>query len=96
MPTYISLVNFTDQGIRNVKKSPDRQSRFTEHAQQAGSTVHAIYMTLDGYAAAIILDLPDDEAAARSLLALGCMGNVRTHTMKAFPRAQFEQLVQSL
>jgi uncharacterized protein with GYD domain len=38
MATYILLVNFTDQGIRNAKDSPKRADTFKEMAKKAGLT----------------------------------------------------------
>jgi uncharacterized protein with GYD domain len=96
MPTYVSLITFTDQGIRNVKESPNRQRRYAEMLEQAGGRLHEIYMTLGAYDAVAVFEAPDDETAARSLLILGSLGNVRSQTMKAFPRSEFEKLVQSL
>ena len=32
MPTYVSLLNFTDQGIRNVKDTLERADRAAELA----------------------------------------------------------------
>ena len=39
MATYISLLNFTDQGIRNIKESPDRYTAFKTMAEKIGNGV---------------------------------------------------------
>jgi len=39
MATYIVLANFTEQGIRNVKDSPQRSDAFMEMAKKTGATV---------------------------------------------------------
>jgi uncharacterized protein with GYD domain len=95
MPTYISLIKWTDQGIRNVKGAPDRQRQVMQRVEQAGGKL-TIYVTMGEYDAVSILEAPDDQAAMRSLLALGAQGNVRTTTLKAFSREEFEQVVGSL
>ncbi len=44
MATYISLISFTDQGIRNIKQSPERAQAFRDMVEKAGATVKAIYL----------------------------------------------------
>ena len=95
MPTYISLIKWTDQGIRNVKGTPDRQRQVMQRAEQAGGKL-TIYMTMGEYDAVAIVEAPDDQAAMRGLVALGAEGNVRTTTLKAFSQEEFEQVVRSL
>jgi len=87
MPTYVSLLNYTDQGIRNAKASPERQlgGRFIGH-----------YLTMGPYDYVLVWEAPDDEAAARFMLTVGSSGNVRTLTLKAFPQEQFQGILQSL
>ncbi len=36
MPTYISLMNYTEQGLRNVKKSPSRLDAARKAAEDLG------------------------------------------------------------
>ena len=43
-----------------------------------------------------ILELPNDEAAARMALTVGSGGNVRTTTLKAFDEVTCRQIVASL
>jgi uncharacterized protein with GYD domain len=95
MPTYISLIRWTDQGIRNLKGSPDRQRQVMQRAEQAGGKV-TIYVTMGEYDSVAIIEAPDDQTAMRHLLALGAEGNVRTTTMKAISQEEFAQVVGSL
>ncbi|HYU19650.1 MAG TPA: GYD domain-containing protein [Chloroflexota bacterium] len=96
MPTYLLLTNWTDQGIRAVKQSPDRVRRAEELFEQLGAKLTAFYLTMGAYDQAAIVEAPDDETMARVALTLGSQGNVRTTTLKAFPRDEFEKLVRSL
>src|SRR5262249_24743271 len=95
MPTYISLIRLTDQGIRDVKGAPDRQRQAVQRAEQEGGNL-TIYVTMGEYDSVAILEAPDDQAAMRGLLALEAQGNIRTTTLKAFSREEFEQVVRSL
>ena len=83
MATYISLWNFTDQGIRAVKDTTKRAGIVKEMAQKAGVTMKDIYWTLGTFDGVVIFEAPDEETLAAVGLALGAMGNVRTQTMRA-------------
>ena len=83
MATYISLWNFTDQGIRAVKDTTKRAGIMKEMAQKAGVTVKDIYWTLGTYDGVVIFEAPDEETLAAVGLALGALGNVRTQTARA-------------
>jgi uncharacterized protein with GYD domain len=96
MPTFVSLLNYTDQGIRDAKGGPERQQRAEERLRQLGGKFIAHYMTLGSYDFVLIWEAPDDETAARFMLSLGSAGNIRTTTLKAFPREVFQELLRSL
>jgi uncharacterized protein with GYD domain len=96
MPTYLLLAKWTDQGIRNLKESPNRVRQAEEAFQQLGARMTAWYLTMGEYDNAAIIEAPDDQTMARLALTLGSQGNVRTTTLKAFSRGEFEEIVRSL
>jgi uncharacterized protein with GYD domain len=96
MPTYVTLMNYTDQGIRNAKDSPGRQQQAEEHLRGLGGRFIENYLTMGEHDYVLIWEAPDDETAARFMLAVGSSGNVRSKTLKAFPRAQAQNILQSL
>ena len=93
MATFISLVNLTQQGIRDFKVSPDRAAQFESMAQKAGVTVKDIYWTIGSHDAVIIMEAPDDETAAAVMLSLGSFGNVRTQTLRAFTSSEMREVI---
>lgn len=93
MATYIVLANFTEQGIRNVKDSPNRAQAFKDMAQKAGVTVKDIYWTLGQYDIVAVLDAQDDMAATALGLSVGAMGNVRTQTLRAFTASDMQTIL---
>ena len=95
MPTYISLGNFTDQGIRTIKDVRTRAERAEQLARDVGGSLTA-YPTMGPYDVVFVLEAPDDQAAARFFLSIGAMGNLRTTTMKAIPRDEFFEAASSL
>ena len=96
MPIYILLTQWTDQGIRTVKESPNRVRQAEQAFQQLGARMTAWYLAMGEYDNAAIIEAPDDETMARIALTLGSQGNVRSTTLKAFSRDEFERIVSPL
>ena len=96
MPTYVGLFNFTEQGIKNVKQSPDRLDAAKAAAAGLGGELSAFYLTMGVHDIVAITEFPDDEAAARFALALGRGGYVRGNTLKAFTEAEYRKIVADL
>lgn len=94
MPTYISLVNLTEQGIKEVKKAPERLQAFDKAANDVGGKLIGFYLVMGQYDYIVISEAPDDQTAARLILSTIAQGSVRTQTMRAFPREEFEQIAQ--
>jgi len=93
MATFISLVNFTQQGIRDFKVSPARAAKFKSMAQKAGVTVKEIYWTMGVHDVVLVLEAPDDKAATATMLSLASLGNVRTQTLRAFNSSEMEEII---
>jgi uncharacterized protein with GYD domain len=95
MATYVTLANFTDQGIRNIKESPDRLRAFLGLAEDLGLTVKSVHYTVGTCDLVTIIE-GSDEAAATALMKLGSLGNVRTQTMRAFTPEEIRTLVNRM
>ena len=95
MATFITFGNFTDQGIGNVRESPNRATAFQELAQKLGVTVKGIYWTVGQYDIAVILE-GSEEAVTSALLSVGSLGNVRTQTMRAFSAEEMGRIVGNM
>jgi uncharacterized protein with GYD domain len=96
MATYILLVNFTEQGVRNAQDSPKRADAFKEMAKKSGASVKDLYWTLGQYDAVTILEAPDDMTATALALRLGKLGNVRTQTPPAFSAADMKKIIDKM
>lgn len=96
MPTYISLANWTDQGIRDVRGVPKRLDAAKQMLKDVGGEFKAAYMTMGAYDVVTIVEAPNDEVVARVLLAIGGLGNVRTTTLRAFSEAETRKIIASL
>lgn len=93
MPTYISLINWTDQGIRTFKDSVKRAEAAAEAAKRMGGSLPHIYWTVGQYDLVAISEFPDDESATAFLLALGAQGNIRTSTMMARSAEEITEII---
>jgi uncharacterized protein with GYD domain len=95
MATFISLINFTDQGIRNVKDSPDRYEAFKALAEKVGGTVKGVYYTMGHYDMVVIVE-GSDEAAMTAMLKVGSLGNVRTETLRGFSLEEMRKIISKM
>jgi uncharacterized protein with GYD domain len=95
MPTYVSLVNWTDQGIRDVKETLQRADRTTELAQKYGCSLQ-LHWTVGAYDIVSILEAPDEESATAYFLEVGSRGAVRTTTLRAYDREEMSSILGRL
>ncbi len=96
MPTYVMLANWTDQGLKAIGDGSRRVDGARKILEDMGGHFQELYMTMGQFDLVGIYDAPDDAVAARFILMLGQLGNIRTTSMKAFPEAAFRQIVNSL
>jgi uncharacterized protein with GYD domain len=95
MATYVILANFTDQGIRNVKESPDRLAAFKAMAEKMGVTMKSALYTVGAYDMVNVVE-GSDEAVTSVLLKLGSLGNIRTQTLRAFSPEEMKAITAKL
>ena len=96
MPTYITLYKLTDQGIKNIKDAPARVEEAVKGLESMGGKLIGFYATFGEYDYVAIGEIPSDELAMAFALALGSRGNVRTTSLKAFNREEFNEIVKKL
>ena len=96
MPTYVILMNLTEQGIKDIKNAPARIEGAAKSLEAAGGKLLAFYMVMGSYDYVVIAEGPSDEAAVVQLLGLGMAGNVKTTTLKAFTKEEFTEILKML
>jgi uncharacterized protein with GYD domain len=94
MPTYISLINWTEKGIGNYKDTLDRSKAAEDAAVALGGSFKEIYWTVGPYDVVSIAEFPDDETATAFLLKLGSQGSIRTTTMRAFSSDEMARVLE--
>ena len=96
MSTYFILANWTDQGIKDIKGSPDRLQAAKRLAKDHGLRFLDFHMTLGQYDAIASVESPSDEAIAAFVLALSSAGNVRTMTLKSYTEQEYREIIEAL
>lgn len=94
MATYITLLNWTDQGIKEFKQSTARAGAAAEHAERLGAKLLNVYWTVGQYDVVGIVEAPDDETATAFALGIGSLGAVRSTTLRAFDRETMEKIIE--
>lgn len=96
MATYIGLIQFTDQGIRNIKDTVKRGDAAMAEAEKMGMKVVEEFWTMGAYDTVVIFDAPDDETMSAFMLKVGSLGNVKSQTMRAFRRNEMEKILAKI
>lgn len=93
MARYITLYQFTDQGIKNFAGTVDRSKDATAAVEKMGGKLLSINWTIGPYDLVSIAQFPDDETATAFNLKLASAGNVRTTTMRAFDADEMTSII---
>ncbi len=96
MPTYVVLMNWTDQGVRTARDTVHRREQADALAQKYGARIEQVYWTVGPYDLVTIVEAPDDESATAMLLELGSAGNLRTTTLRAYGREEMSRIIERL
>jgi uncharacterized protein with GYD domain len=84
MPTYVALVDWTEQGVQGFKDSVDRYEAAQSQMRSMGVEFTSIYWTLGSHDMVSIVEAPDDQTLAAAMLRVAGLGNIRTTTLRAF------------
>jgi uncharacterized protein with GYD domain len=95
MAINVSLVSYTEQGIRNVKESPQRARAFRELCKQNGVQVREMLWTAGPYDMVVITEGPE-EAVSAVLLSVAKLGNVRTQSLRAMDLETWQRVLDKV
>jgi uncharacterized protein with GYD domain len=96
MPTYVSLIKWTDQGARASKDTIQRAHAFSSDLERRGGKLVSIFWTQGAYDIVTTIEAPDDQTAMAALIAVGGLGNVRTETLRAFSETEMAAILQKV
>ena len=94
MPTYVILMNWTDQGARADRDAVRRRDHANELAEKYGARIEQAYWTMGHYDVVAVIEAPDDESISAMMLDLTTEGNIRTTTLRAFDHDQMQAIIQ--
>src|SRR5260370_40406121 len=93
MTTYVALINWTDQGIKNFRETTQRAEDFTKLVESAGGQVRELLWTVGEYDIVCVTDFPDEETGVAALLRVGSAGNIRSKTLRAFSAEEMTGII---
>lgn len=96
MPKFVTLINYTDEGVQHFKELAQRLSHARDGAAELGVTIDSYHLTMGRYDAVVIIDAPDAATAAKLMLINAANGRVRTETMAAFTEDEAIAVAESL
>jgi uncharacterized protein with GYD domain len=96
MPTYISLIQYTQKGVETIKDGGKRLDAAKNAFRAAGAELKAFYLMMGQFDAMAIAEAPNDEAIAKVALGMAALGNVRTQTSRAFTEDEYRRIVASI
>jgi uncharacterized protein with GYD domain len=96
MPTYITLVNYTQEGAANMDESPERLEQAKQVTESHGGEYKNFYLTQGQYDAVYVAEYPDAEAATQVAITVAGGGAIETETLRAFPEDEYRDLIEGL
>ncbi len=96
MPTYVVLMNWTEQGVRTVRDTVHRREQADALAEKYGARIEQVYWTVGPYDLVTIVEATDDESFTAMLLELGSAGNLRTTALRAYDREEMSRIIERL
>lgn len=96
MATYIALINWTDQGVKNAGDSVSRYQEARTAFEPLGIQFQSAFWTTGQYDVVVVLEAPDDETLSVAILKLAAQGNTRTQTFRAFNEEEMKGIAEKL
>lgn len=93
---FISSLNWTDQGIRNLKDAPKRAAAARDVAKKMGVEIKELYLTSGDSDMVAILETANGDNVAKFAMAMGAAGNIRTRTVRAWTQSEMQKLISEL
>jgi uncharacterized protein with GYD domain len=93
MAKYITLIKFTERGVKDIKDTGKRAAEFKAHAKKHGIEVAEQYWCTGAFDGLIIFDAPDEETAPAAMLSLSSRGFVATQTLRCFTAAEMSKVI---
>jgi uncharacterized protein with GYD domain len=95
MAKYLFEANYTPEGLKGLKQAgaASRVAAITDMCTGLGGSLESFHFAFGGVDAFVVVDLPDDEAAAAAALTVGASGLAQVKTVKLLTAAETDAAV---
>ena len=94
MPRGVILVDYTDQGRRTIKDSPERAEASKAEAAKLGVQVKDLFYTPGGpHDAAMIIEADGPESINKFMSSVQSLGNVKMKFIRAFSIEEMRKMI---
>ena len=93
MPTYVALLDWTEQGVKNFRDTVDRYESSRAQFEQMGVRLTQVYWTVGEHDLVAIAEADNGETMAAAMLMLASQGNVHTSTMRALSADEMRAVI---
>ena len=93
MPTFISTIKFTQQGLKAIGETTERATALHATSKKFRVKIKDVYWTMGDHDGVLIFEAVDGEDATAWLLHVGAMGNVHTATSRAFTAVEMDKIL---
>jgi uncharacterized protein with GYD domain len=84
MPKYLFEASYTSEGLAGLKKAgaPSRAKAVNDMVAGLGGSLETFHFAFGDVDAYVVVELPDDEAAAAAAFTIGASATTRVKTVK--------------
>lgn len=94
MPIYVSLVQFSTQGVTTMKEQGvSRSDTVQRNIESLGGRLLNAYYCLGEYDVVAILEFPDNKTAMKAAVLNSSLGHMKITTMPALSRDEWRNLL---
>jgi uncharacterized protein with GYD domain len=95
MPIYVSLVQFSTEGVTTMKDhGVSRSDAVQRNIESLGGRLLNAYYCLGEYDVVAVLEFPDNKTAMKAALLNSSLGHIKITTMPALSRDDWRNLLQ--
>ena len=96
MVTYISLLNFTEQGARSIKDTVKRFESAAKAGQEFGVKFKSAHWTMGQYDLVCEVEAKDEANLAAFTMAIAAQGNVKFQSLRAFSADEMKAFIAKM
>ena len=96
MQTYVTLWKYTKDGLMDIKKTAKRFEFVKKVIKSAGGKLLSVYGLVGEYDVLTVMEMPDEKAAAATLLKICSTGRITSQTMTALSVDEFLKIAKEV